>query len=111
MKKLKITLTLALLAISGALLAGPVRSDSVQVVDSCNMNLFILSADRSMKGAEVEIHHANGDLISNLKLRKRKLIIDFCKVKFGTYVIVVKTSGRIQEFTFKRKLIISDVPR
>lgn len=86
-------------------------SDSITVVDTRYNNLFVFKADRELKGALVEVYHANGDLVISHTLLKRKMVIDFCDVRFGSYTIKITKNGNTQEFTFDKKLILSEVIR
>ena len=61
------------------------------------MYLFIFKVDRKFRGADVEVSSGNGEVITQLKMEKRKLIIDFCDVKMGAYVIKVKKGDKTQE--------------
>ena len=92
-----------LLSISSAFaMPSPQEADIDRAV-SKHKNLFIFKVDRKFKGAQVEVSYANGEVIANLKMEKRKLIIDFCDVKFGSYVIKVMKGNNVQEFQFVKK--------
>jgi len=90
------------LSVSSFALPTPQEVD-IELVASRHKNLFIFKVDRKTKGADVEVSYANGEVITNLKMEKRKLIIDFCDVKFGSYVIKVMKGNNSQEFQFIKK--------
>lgn len=63
---------------------------------------FVFS-NKKMRGAKVEVYHANGELITAQKLIRRKLIIDFSDVRAGSYTIVVKKGETKKEFQFEKR--------
>ena len=103
MKALKLFAALSLISISFAFATPIPQIATIDVVHSKYDNLFIFKVDRKLKGAIVEVSYTNGDVIANLKMEKRKLIINFCDVKFGSYVIKVKKGNEIQEFQYVKK--------
>ena len=103
MKALKLFAALSLLSISFAFATPFPQLATIDVVHSKYDNLFIFKVDRKLKGADVEVSYTNGDVIANLKMKKRKLIIDFCDVKFGSYVIKVKNGNEVREFQYVKK--------
>jgi hypothetical protein len=111
MKTLKNILTLALILTATATFSSPALNDTLRVVDTEYSNLFVLKADKALKGAEVKVYHANGDLVTTQTLSKRKIVIDFCDVKFGSYVIKVIKDGNTREFHYVKELILSEIIR
>ena len=103
MKTLTLFAALSLITISAAFAAPTPKEVTIDVVPSRYQNLFIFKVDRKFKGAHVEVSYANGDVIANLKMEKRKLIINFCDVKYGAYVIKVKKGNNTQEFQYVKK--------
>ncbi len=102
--------TLVNFVIASAILFGSVAAaqatspdEAVDVLDSRHKNLFMFKADRKFLGASVEVYYANGDLVTSQKLEKRKMIIDFCDVKFGEYTIRLKKGKEIQEYHYVKK--------
>lgn len=89
----------------------PTPQDSIEVVETKYRNLFVFKADRSLIGSVVEVYHSNGELVTRQVLSKRKMVIDFCDVKFGNYVIKVVKEGVAREFAYEKRLIISEVIR
>ncbi len=92
-----------LLTVSSVIASPSPQEANIDLVSSKNKNLFILKVDQKFKGADVEVSYANGEVITNLKMEKRKLIIDFCDVKFGSYVIKVMKGNDVEEFQFVKK--------
>jgi hypothetical protein len=82
---------------------GTSRVEPVDTLASKSENLVVFKADKNFVGATVEVFYANGDRIAVHKLKKRKMIIDFCNVKHGTYTISI-TKGKYQrEFEYVKK--------
>jgi hypothetical protein len=105
MKKLIILLALALLfATAMNLSAAPAPAqEEVDVITTKYKNLFVFKADRKMLGARVEVYSATGNLVTAQRLHRRKMIIDFCDVKFGEYVIRIVKGDEKQEFYYVKK--------
>ena len=103
MKTLSLFVALSLITLSAAFASPNPREVTIDVVSSKYKNLFIFKVDRKFKGANVEVAYANGEVVANLKMEKRKLIIDFCNVKFGSYVIKVMKGNTTQEFQYVKK--------
>lgn len=102
--------TLVNLFIATAILFGSVAKaqasspdEAIDVLDSRHRNLFMFKADRKFLGASVEVYYTNGDLVTSQKLEKRKMVIDFCDVKFGEYTIRLKKGNEIQEYYYVKK--------
>jgi hypothetical protein len=74
--------------------------DTVSVSGPKMKDLFIYKTNRKFLGATVEILSTNGELITSSQLQKRKLVIDFEGVHFGTYTIRLTKGHRKEEFTF-----------
>lgn len=102
MKTLAFFALSVLLTFSAFAMPNP-QEASIDLVATKHKNLFIFKVDRIFKGADVEVSYANGEVITNLKMEKRKLIIDFCDVKFGSYVIRVMKGNNVQEFQYIKK--------
>ena len=66
-------------------------------------SFFVLKAQKEFVGATVEIYRADGALVTAQSLEKRKVIIDFRSVKYGTYTIRVTKGEKTQEFQYVKK--------
>jgi hypothetical protein len=66
-------------------------------------NLFVMKTDKKFLGAKVEVLSANGKVITSGNLEKRKMVIDFAAVKFGTYTIRVSKGNETKEFHFVKR--------
>lgn len=98
----KLTLTLALLVAGTMVFASP--TNQVQVKEKSKKDLFVLTTSKSMRGARVQVFHENGDLVAAQKLRRRKMIIDFCDVCDGRYtVVVVSNDGHTERFDYVKR--------
>ena len=78
-------------------------SESVSVVSSKYKNLFIFKAKKKFVGATVEIYSSNGEMVTSQHLQKRKMIINFCDVRYDTYIIRIAKGNNIQEFKYVKK--------
>ncbi len=106
MKKIVVLLALSLLlATVMSLTAAPVppHEEVVDVMNTKYKNLFVFKAERELLGAKVEVYSMNGDLVTAQRLHRRKMIIDFCDVKFGEYTIRITKGNRKQEFRYVKK--------
>jgi hypothetical protein len=84
-----------------AAMAGPTSDGGkFKLVSDKDKNLFVLKADKNLIGARVEIVQANGNVIAEQVLTRRKLVIDFHDIKKGAYTIRIAKGDRIQEFTY-----------
>lgn len=112
MKTITKILSISLVLISATLMAAPMHSDSVSVVETNKKNLFIIKINNDMKGGEVKVIHSSGEVVTSMEMNKKKIIIDFCDVKFGVYTIkVMKNGEEVESFTYNKELIISKVIR
>lgn len=79
------------------------KNRGTERISSKHKNLFIFKAGRKLIGADVKILDESSEVITQLKLKKKKLVIDFCDVKYGSYFIMVLKDDTIQEFHFEKK--------
>lgn len=77
-------------------------NDPVELVPGKQKDMFVIKADKTFVGAEVEIFYSNGDVVTRQVLKKRKLIVDFSHVKTGEYVIRVSKDGQTEEFEYRK---------
>ena len=70
---------------------------------SKNKNLIVYKADKKMIGGKVEILQANGVVLAEQILQKRKLLIDFNSMRLGEYTIRITKGDEVREFTFEKK--------
>ncbi|MBL7874900.1 MAG: hypothetical protein JNL53_04510 [Cyclobacteriaceae bacterium] len=85
------------------LLVVTVQSQEIDIINTKQDNLFVLRVDKKLIGAQVEVLSAEGHKVTAQRLKKRKMIIDFCDVKSGKYTIVVSKNNQQQKFEFVRK--------
>ena len=83
--------------------AAVAHATPIDVVAAKHKNLFVFTTARTMRGAEVRVYFSNGDLVTTQRLRKRKMIIDFCDVRSGDYTIVVQKGNTVEKFTYVRR--------
>jgi|DewCreStandDraft_4_1066084.scaffolds.fasta_scaffold45977_1 hypothetical protein len=109
MKKLVILIALSLLL--GAILtlsAAPAvqagqSEEVVDILQTRHPNLFVFRAERKYLGAVVQVIAMNGDVVTSQRLHRRKMIIDFCDVKFGEYTIRLVKDNDIIEYKYVKK--------
>ncbi|MCI0750871.1 MAG: hypothetical protein L0Y35_03460 [Flammeovirgaceae bacterium] len=75
---------------------------TTEVVPSKYKNLMVLKTDKKLVGAKVEVLYSNGDVVTTQRLRKRKLIIDFCDVKAGNYIVRLTKGDEKEEYLYTR---------
>jgi len=90
------------LSLSSAVLASGL-TEGVELKKSKHKNLFVFKTEKKLVGAKIEVFYSNGDLITSQKLDKKKMVIDFCDAKFGTYTISVTKGNRIKLFQYVKK--------
>lgn len=78
--------------------------DSVAVLNSKYKNLFVFKAAKKLMGASVEVFSSEGILVTKQTLEKRKMIIDFCDVKKGDYLIRIAKGNKKKEYSFSKKI-------
>lgn len=111
MKPFNITLTILFFSISSSLFAATQNQDSI-VVDTNRIDLFVLKVSKNMIGSQVVVSHSDGEVISTATLKRKRMQIDFDKVKFGLYTIQLMKDGvEVESFTYNKELIISQVIR
>lgn len=65
-------------------------------------HLFVVKTGKDMVGAKVEVVLANGHVIAEQVLKKRKLVIDFNESRSGYYTIRVIKGSRIREYYYQK---------
>ena len=112
MKTLNIILAIVLLSFSANAFAAVSPADSVVVVEQPQNDLYMLKVDKDLFGAKVVVTYSNGDQVSNMTIRRKRIVIDFDEVKFGKYTIsIVKDGVTVEEFNYHKQLILSQVIR
>lgn len=111
MKTLSIIL-ITFFSLTTNLFASNPGSDSVVVADSNRMDVMVLKFNKDQVGGHVVILNSNGEEVSKMIIKRKKMIIDFDKVNFGTYEIkVVKEGTEVAVFNYNKELILSQVVR
>jgi hypothetical protein len=78
--------------------------EAVSVVDAKSANVFVYKGSRKMIGAIVEVYTTEGVLMTKQILKKRRMHIDFGKVKSGEYTIRISKGEKLREYQFVKKL-------
>lgn len=78
--------------------------DSVSVNATHYRDLLLLKAGKLFLGATVEVHDASGAVIATSHIHKKKMIIDFYDIPYGSYTIhVIKNKKTVLEFNHTKK--------
>jgi hypothetical protein len=93
----------ALIFFSSTVVAGGLNNDEISLVGSKYKNLFVFKTERKLVGAKVEVLSENGEVVTSQVLQKRKMIIDFCDVRYGTYTIRVTKGESVKEYQYVKK--------
>ncbi len=91
------------LAMTSSFATEVTSGESVTLISSKYKNLFVFKAKKKFVGATVEIYSSNGDMITSQHLQKRKMIINFCDVRYDTYTIRIAKGSNTQEFQYVKK--------
>ena len=97
MKKAITILSVAFLLIASTAIAS---RDEGQDKNPREKNLFVFKTDKKFLGAKIEILSATGSVITSQNLERRKIVIDFGDVGYGTYTIRVSKGKEKKEFLF-----------
>ncbi|MEQ8425723.1 MAG: hypothetical protein RIA63_13490 [Cyclobacteriaceae bacterium] len=112
MKTLSVILTLFFFSLTAGAFGTEPQSDSISVVESVQDDLYILKIDKDLVGAKVIVTCSNGEEVSKLTIKRKRIVIDFDEVKFGKYTIsIVKDGVTVEEFNYHKQLILSQVIR
>lgn len=112
MKTLSIILTITFFSFSANMLASTPKPDSVTVTDSNRLDVMVLKFDKEQVGGQIVVIASNGEEVSRVTIKRKKMIIDFDEVKFGAYKIkVVKEGAEVAEFNYNKELVLSQAIR
>lgn len=78
-------------------------NDEISLIGSKYKNLFVFKTEKKLVGAKVEVLSENGEVVTSQVLQKRKMIIDFCDVRYGTYTIRVTKGENVKEYQYTKK--------
>ena len=98
MKKAITILSVAFLLITSTVMAG--HDEREKTNNPRYKNLFVYKTDKKFLGAKIEILSATGSVITSQNLERRKIVIDFGDVGYGTYTIRVSKGSDTKEFLF-----------
>jgi hypothetical protein len=77
--------------------------DETPLIGPKYKNLFVFKTEKKLVGAKVEVLSENGQVVTSQVLQKRKMIIDFCDVRYGTYTIRVTKGENVKEYQYIKK--------
>src|SRR5438132_268880 len=75
---------------------------SIHQINAKQKNQFVFKIGKLWKGANVEVINENGELVSQQKLYKKRMTIDFNNVKTGNYTIFVRKGDKVEQFKYFR---------
>jgi hypothetical protein len=93
----------ALIFFSSIVVVGAPKNDESPFTGSKLKNLFVFKTEKKLVGAKVEVLSENGQVVTSQVLQKRKMIIDFCDVRYGTYTIRVTKGEDVKEYQYTKK--------
>lgn len=104
----KIFLLIVLLALlATAAFAAPVSikdKDTVTVTPTYYRDLLVLKSGKVFIGATVQVQDSTGAVVATCHIHKKKMIIDFYDIPYGSYTIrVVKNKKTIMAFSHIKK--------
>ncbi len=77
--------------------------DTISIAPGKAKDLFVYKTGRAFVGATIEIISGNGEVITSSQLQKRKLVVDFEAVTFGSYTIRLTKGDRKEEVLYIKK--------
>lgn len=87
--------------------AAPVKKENdtvnVTLTPTHYKDLLILKSTKTYMGAAVKVHNATGAVVSSSRIYKKKMIIDFYDIPYGTYTIRVVKDNKTLEFNYTKK--------
>lgn len=95
-----------LMVLASAVFAAPVKvkkdTAEVTLTPTHYKDLLILKADKSFMGAVVEVHDSSGKIVATRELHKKKMIVDFFEIPYGSYTICVLKNNEKKEFNYTK---------
>jgi len=111
MKTLSIIL-ISFFSFTTSTFASNTNPDSVEIAESNQMDVMVLKFNKDQVGGQVVVLDSNGEEVSKMTIKRKKMIIDFDQVNFGAYKIkVVKEGDEVATFNYNKELILSQVVR
>ena len=96
-----------LMVLASAVFAAPVKvkkdTSEVTLTPTHYKDLLILKVDKSFMGAVVEVHDSNGKIVATRELHKKKMIVDFFEIPYGSYTICVLKNSQKKEFNYTKR--------
>lgn len=93
---------MALSLTGSAVMAGSSEDQGLTFIGK-EKDLFVFRTAKGSDDAKVEVFSDAGELVTAQTIQKRKIIIDFGGVAFGTYTIKVTRGDTVQEFKYVKK--------
>jgi hypothetical protein len=76
---------------------------NVTITPTLYKDLLILKADKMYLGATIEVRDVTGVVVTSSHIYKKKMIIDFYDIPYGTYKISVRKDKETFEFNYTKK--------
>lgn len=101
MKTLALISTALLISVSSF---AKVSEPSVELIDTDSKNILKFKVDRDLVGATIKLVFANGDVVAQEELVKKKMIIDFRDSRDGSYTVVIEKGSYSEKIQVKKDM-------
>lgn len=98
-----IAICLSLFTTSVSVFASHADDKPIHVISVNKKNLFVFKTLKGWRGAMVNVVDENGESVSNQRLMKPRMVIDFSKLKQGVYKIRITKHGHTEELQYVKK--------
>ena len=75
----------------------------IHKIDSNEKNIFAVKVGSQWRGAKVEVVRESGEVILQERLNKKRMKIDFNKLKVGDYTIKISKNESQEQFKYERR--------
>ena len=98
------TLTLILLTSTFSLSTMATGNEpDLTILPTEEADFFKFKVDKELVGATINLLYSNGDIVAQEILQKKRMVIDFCKVKSGDYTIFIEKGGIKKKIEIEKK--------
>ncbi len=87
-------------------------TDADSVVAKAQDDLYMLKVDKDLFGSQLVVTSSNGEVVSTMTIKRKRILINFEELKFGEYLVqIIKDGVEVEKYTYHKELIISQVIR
>lgn len=65
----------------------------LKILSTEGTDFLKFKVDKELVGATINLLYSNGDVVAKEVLLKKRMVIDFCKVKTGDYTVFIEKDG------------------